>query len=243
MNGIITPVRTPASAGRSDWRGAFTALRRLLADADDTTQAFKLMRALNAGSTRKGFARLLTTAEGGRIAYRRVELAEQFSDPAFISRFAPDTVGGAYAAFLGRTGYSAKGLAAISRVDDPARDAEHPIAWYGRRMRDTHDIWHLLTGYRADAPMGEACLAAFTYGQTRGPGWALLTLGVAAKAMRSPLRWKALRSLWEGYRHGRAAAWLPGEDYERLLDEPLADARRRLGIATPEAYLSLDAIL
>jgi ubiquinone biosynthesis protein COQ4 len=34
-----------------------------------------------------------------------------------------------------------------------------------------HDIWHVLTGYRRDA-LGEACLVAFSYAQTRGLGWA-----------------------------------------------------------------------
>ncbi len=44
------------------------------------------------------------------------------------------------------------------------------------------------------------------------------------------------RSVIEGYRRGRKAAWLPGEDYEALLHEPLEAARKRLGIAEAPAY-------
>jgi ubiquinone biosynthesis protein COQ4 len=233
---------TAIPSGRSDWRGALIALRRLMADASDTTQAFRIMRALNAPSLKAGYARLLSTRQGGRIAYRRVELAERFSDPAYVAQFGADTVGGAYAAFLRKTGFSADGLAMVSRQDDPLREAEHPLAWYGRRMRDTHDIWHILTGYPADAPLGEAGLAAFTYGQTRGRGWALVTLGVAFRALRVPQRRAVWAALWEGLRNGRRAAWLPGEDYETLLSEPLAEARDRLGIAHPKAYWALGAI-
>ena len=38
---------------------------------------------------------------------------------------------------------------------------------------------------------------------------------------------------------GRKAKWLLGEDYDRLLAEPLDRARARLGIGTPTAYLAM----
>lgn len=223
---------------RKDWRGAFAALRQLLSNAGDTAQVFRIMRALNAGTAKTGYERLLRTAEGGRIAYRRTELATLFADPEFTGRFPEGSVGAAYARFLADTGYSAQGLAMISREDDPSRDAEHPYAWFGRRTRDIHDIWHILTGYRADDPLGEACLVAFSYAQTRGLGWALIALGSAAKAWRTPGGKPAVKAIWQGYRNGRGAAWLQGEDYERLLSEPLAAARERLRIAPCTAYLA-----
>ena len=225
---------------RRDWRTAFSALRRLLSDANDTAQVFRIMRALNAGTAKAGYERLLGTQEGGRIAYRRAELAERLSDPAFIAGLPEGSVGAAYAAFLRNTGYSAKGLAAVSRTDDTARDAEHPYAWFGRRIRDTHDIWHILTGYRADDPLGEACLVAFSYAQTGGLGWAFIALGGIIRALRTPGGKPAARAILEGYRIGRRAAWLPGEVYETLLREPLEDARNRLGITPPVRYRALN---
>ena len=237
---------TPASlisadiSGRKDWRTAFAALRRLLSDANDTAQVFRIMRALNSGTAKSGYERLLRTQEGGRIAYERVELAERFSDPAFVRGFPDGSVGAAYAEFLARTGHSAEGLVAVSRADwDISREALHPYAWFRRRMRDIHDIWHVLTGYRADDPLGEACLVAFSYAQTRGLGWGLIALGAGFRAVRSPIPGPALRALYQGYRHGRRAAWLLGEDYERLLAEPLAHARQRLGIGEPTAYRAI----
>jgi hypothetical protein len=47
------------------------------------------------------------------------------------------------------------------------------------------------------------------------------------------------KAIWEGYRNGRRAAWLQGEDYERLLAEPLAATRDRLGIAVAAIYEGL----
>lgn len=226
-----------------DWRGAVAALRRLLSNPNDTTQVFRIMRALNAGTPKAGYERLLRSAEGGRIAYQRVELAERLCDPAFIASFAQGSVGAAYAAFLHETGYSADGLAAVSQADDAGRAAEHPYAWFGRRTRDAHDLWHILTGYRANDPLGEACLVAFSYPQTGGLGWAFLAIGSGLKALRSPHRKLAIKALWEGYRHGRRAAWLNGQDYERVLAEPLDRARSRLGLREPTAYYALQAVL
>jgi ubiquinone biosynthesis protein COQ4 len=228
---------------RKDWRSAVAGLRRLLSNPNDTTQVFRIMRALNAGIPKAGYERLLRSAEGGRIAYQRVELAERLSDPTFIGSFAPGSVGAAYAAFLGETGYSADGLAAVSQADDASRAAEHPYAWFARRTRDAHDIWHILTGYRANDPLGEACLVAFSYPQTGGLGWAFLAIGSGLKALRSPHRKLAIKALWEGYRNGRRAQWLAGQDYERVLAEPLDRARQRLGIREPVSYYALQKIL
>lgn len=232
--------RTPINPGqplRRDWAGALSALRKLLADADDTTQVFRIMRALNADVSQKNYRRLLSEPRGGRIAYRRVELAELFGDRAWVDSLPAGSVGAAYRDFLDRTGFSAKGLADISVADVPeARDIEHPYAWFGRRERDLHDIWHVLTGYTAEEPLGEACLVAFSYAQTKGLGWAFIGAGAALKSIRQTGNTLFARAVLEGYRHGKRADWLHGEEYERLMAEPLEAARTRLNIADPVAY-------
>jgi len=229
-------------AASNDWRTALRSVRRLLADASDTAQVFRIMRALNTKSNRAGYDRLLSTPEGGRLAYERVELAERLADRAYIDSLPAKSVGAAYRQFLGRTGFTANGLAEVSRSDDLVLDAAHPYAWFGRRTRDIHDIWHVLTGYRADDPLGEACLVAFSFAQTRGPGWALIAIGAAIKAWRTPGGKPAVRAILEGYRHGRRAAWLQGEDYELLLAEPLEHARARLRISPAHAYRAFTPI-
>src|SRR5262249_48022013 len=129
--------------------------------------------------------------------------------------------------------------ASVSRANNRTIDEQHPYAWYARRTRDVHDIWHILTGYRANDPMGEACLTAFSFAQTGGLGWAMIAAGAALRALGTPSRGRVFAAIWEGYRNGRRAAWLPGEDYETLLAEPLGAARTRLRIPEPTAYLAL----
>jgi len=225
----------PEIYGR-DWRTALRALRKLLGNGDDTTQVFIIMRALNGSSTPKGYDRLLRTPRGARMAYDRVELADRFSDQTFVASFAPGTVGAAYRDWLAETGYSAAGLADISNLERHEEIVRHPYAWFGRRTRDVHDIWHVLTGYKADETMGEAALVGFSYAQTGGLGWAFIAAGAALKSLSVAKSTLFARAVLEGYRNGKRAAWLLAEDYEALMHEPLEAARQRLGIPEPVAY-------
>jgi ubiquinone biosynthesis protein COQ4 len=232
----------PGTTGRRDWRTAVDAIRKLMANGDDTTQVFRIMRALNVGNAPMNYARLIATEQGGRLAYERTELAHLFSQPDYARQFAPGTVGAAYGHFLDSTGYSADGLVEVSRINKE-EDLLHPYAWFGRRVRDTHDIWHVLTGYKADESMGEAALVAFSYAQVGGLGWAFIGGAAALKSIRVTGNTLFARAVWEGYRHGRKATWISGEDYQLLLHEPLEAARARLNIATPVAYLKAQAAL
>src|SRR5580704_13363607 len=214
---------------RRQWGVALKALRRLLNDKEDTGQVFEIMGALNGDSTAKNYRRLLETPNGGRLAYEHVELAPKLMDDAWLDTFAPGTVGAAYREFVRSENISAEGLAEISRARQSKVEQAHPHAWFGRRTRDSHDLWHILSGYHRDG-LGEACLVAFSYAQTRSLGWALIAIGVALRSRQ------ATGVIWQGYQRGKAAAWLAGEDYVQLMNEPLEAARRRLNITPPTLY-------
>jgi ubiquinone biosynthesis protein COQ4 len=232
-----TPAYRPIAA-KLDWANALRALRRLLDDKEDTTAVFEIMRALNGTSTAKAYEKLLTTPQGGRIAYERAEFAERLMDDVWLDSLPDGSVGAAYRSFIREEQLSAEGLAEISRKGETAVDERHPWAWMGRRTRDVHDLWHILSGYHRDA-LGESCLVAFSYAQTKGLGWALIALGAAHRTGRSAYPFR--KAIWQGYQRGKAAKWLLGEDYERLMAEPLEAARRRLNITPATIYNSIPA--
>jgi len=218
---------------------AFRAVRRLLADKEDTAQVFEIMRALSGRAIPNGYRRLMSTPEGGRIAYERDEFAERLLDPAWLGRFGPGTVGAAYRDFIAPRGLSAEGLAEESRkVPEADVDAAHPLAWYARRMRDVHDVWHVLTGYGTDA-LGEVCVVAFSYAQTRSLGFAVIALAGARDLQKAAPAVPYGRAVREAWRNGRAAAWLPAVDYPALFALPLDEARRTLKIAPNAAYQAI----
>ena len=234
----------PLRTGRPklDWIHAVRSLRRLLADKEDTTQVFEIMRALNGTATSRGYLKLLETGQGGRIAYERVELARLLMDDAWLDGLPAGSVGAVYREFVRSERLSAEGLAEVSRTGAPSIEEAHPYAWFGRRTRDVHDIWHILSGYGRDA-LGESCLVAFSYAQTKGLGWALIAVGAALRSREGPPDQPYRKAIWQGYRRGKAAAWLLGEDYQRLLAEPLEAACRRLNITPPTVYDSIPSHL
>ena len=219
---------------------ALRALKKLIADKEDTRQVFEIMQALSGRSIEKGYGRLLRTPQGGRLAYQRQELAALLSDSAWLKTLPAHSVGAAYLRFTTSENISAEGLAMESRkAHGGEADVEHPYAWYGRRLRDIHDIWHVLTGYGRDA-LGEACVVAFSYAQTKSLGFGFIAIAGAHQIKRALPQEPVVKAVWQAYRNGAKAAWLPGQDYETLLAEPLEAARARLTISRPAAYLAVD---
>lgn len=217
---------------------ALRAFRKLIRNKEDTAQVFEIMRALSGRSVSRGYNRMLRTMEGGRQAFLREELAAKLDDPAWLARFEPGTVGAAYRAFREERGFTADGLAEIERQVIPVTDAPHPVIWYSRRLRDVHDIWHVLTGYGTDA-LGEACVVSFSYGQTRNLGFAFIGWGAAREIQREVRTVPARRAVWQAYRNGKAARWLPALDYEALFEQPLEAVRARLNIRPADIYESV----
>ncbi|MBX3480819.1 MAG: ubiquinone biosynthesis protein [Caulobacter sp.] len=220
---------------------AFKAISRLMKDKEDTHAVFDLMRALSGKTIPKGYARLIKSPQGGRIAYYREELAERLMDRPWLDSFAPGTVGAAYRDFIDERGFTADGLAEISQdTPDAQIEAAHPLVWYGRRMRDLHDVWHTLTGYRTDA-LGEACVVAFSYSQTGALGFKVIAEAASLKLSRSGNGQPYAAAIRQAFRHGKAAAWLPEVDYPALFAEDLEAARARLNIKSPTIYQSIPA--
>ena len=240
---VQSPIRPPESqiAYRMEPGRALRAFRRLVADKEDTRQVFEIMRALAGRSFPRGYARLLKTAEGGRQAAQGVEFADCLQDREWLRSLPSGSVGAGYLAFIAPRELSAYGLAEESRkLRDTDIDTQHPVAWYARRLRDVHDVWHVLTGYETDA-LGEACVVAFSYAQTRSLGFALIAAGAGLEFGRTPNGGVYAKAIWQAFRHGRRAAWLPALDYQALFSEPLDDARARLGISRPTAYEAIPA--
>jgi ubiquinone biosynthesis protein COQ4 len=219
---------------------AFRSLRKLIANKEETVHVFEIIKALSGKSIFNGYQRMLTIPEGARQAYLRPEMAARLSDDAWLATFAPGTVGAHYREFINLRSFAADGLVDESRKasDTADVDSAHPVAWFARRIRDIHDIWHVLTGYRTDT-LGEASILAFTHAQVKNRGIAFIVMAAAFEMTRSHPNLQYIRAMLEGYRHGKAAKWLPAEDYDALFAEPLEAARLRLNIQAPKIYESV----
>ncbi len=223
-----------------DLLAAGRAIGKLLANKEDTKAVFEIMRALSGATISKGYKKLLGTVEGGKIALAAQELQPILDDHATMATLPVGSVGRTYLEFVQGRKISAEGLADESRKTGNEIDAAHPYAWYARRMRDVHDLWHVLSGYETDA-LGEVCVVAFSYAQTKSAGFALIAAAGSNELQRLLPGHPVRRAAWQAYMNGRRAAWLPVQDYQALLREPLVDARKRLNIAAPTHYLAVPA--
>jgi len=212
---------------------AWRALSRLISDPEDTAQVFTIVRAMSGPSLERGFQRFIRLPFGRRVIEERLELLDSLRDRDALRALSPDSLGRAYLAFVESQNLSADGLVDASEAGQEQWDNPW-IERYGKRLRDMHDLWHTLTRYGRDE-LGELCLLAFTYAQTRNRGIGLIVL-VGALKLRRTFGRGVFRAAWRGFRDGRRAAWLPGQEWEALLARPIDEVRRELAIGAPLAY-------
>ncbi len=216
---------------------AWRHMQRLIADKEDTEQVFHIIEALNGNAARRDFDRFLSTQAGqARLAERR-HLPTLLDDHDPIKALPEDTVGRAYVAFMEREGLSAAGLVAES--ESHRRTHQHyddDLLWFINRLRDTHDLYHVLTGYGRDA-LGEAALLGYTHSQHRGRGVSFIAyMGGREIAKYAPRDARIKDVIREGRENGKLAGRIIEQDIEALLREPLAEARKRLNIRKPVLY-------
>jgi ubiquinone biosynthesis protein COQ4 len=210
---------------------ALRAIRALHADPEDTRQIFVIFRALRGKSGVRLFERFQASRNGQRILAERRSLLPLLNDHAHLSGLPEGSFGRAYLAFMQAENLAADGLVVASEADETALSPE--VRFFRERLRDAHDLTHILTGYGRD-PLGELCLLAFMNRHSRNPGQLLI---IAMSWSRVPKF--ARGAVWEAYRHGGKARWLLDQDFEGLLARPLDDVRRDLNISPPLRYDAL----
>lgn len=217
---------------------AYKHMRALIADKEDTEQVFHVIEALNGDVVMRRFKEFAASPEGKRELEKMTYLPPILDDHEWIKSLPANTVGRAYVDFMEREGLSAQGL-----VEENQKYRQHEVehfddqlAWYMDRVRDTHDMFHVLTGYGRDA-LGEAGVLAFTYGQMGGNGLLFVSFMAAREVKKYLPEGKPMAVFREAKRAGKQSGMIMFEDIEALLREPLDAARKRLNIPEPTAYL------
>ena len=140
----------------------------------------------------------------------------------------PETLGGAFTRFLDRHRLDYR----LTEQPTPhTRDAD--AAWLLHRLRQSHDLWHVLFGVGTRGHE-EVLIHAFSLGQTGVPTSAMIVLLGGVKHMVLERRWGALAAVRRAYHSGRHARPLLGVYWERRWHDTLTDVRVRFGI-TPHA--------
>ncbi|MFT5040566.1 MAG: ubiquinone biosynthesis protein COQ4, partial [Hyphomicrobiaceae bacterium] len=202
---------------------------------DDTNQVFIIIRALSGDSFEKLYQRVLAYPDGDRILRERTDILSILTNRAALMDLPEGSLGNSYARFMETEQISADGLVEASNEDqneDYFLDARASVL--SKRLRDTHDLWHVVTGFGRDL-IGEAGLLAFVYAQLRNRGIGFI-VAVGAVKLRSGGHPEAPGFIADGYRRGKRAKLLAAADWEALLPLPLDEVRARLGVEPTKHY-------
>ena len=212
---------------------AWRSLQRLIANPDDTARVFEIIDALSGNNDQTLFKRFRGTETGRRVLSEERDILATLSARDALLELPVGSLGHTYAEFMNREQISADGLVDASEVPGEEPDADPDGERFGALLRDTHDLWHVVTGYNRDL-IGEASLLSFTYAQIKNRGIGVI-VAMAWWLARGEER-HGRRMIREAYKRGKKAAWLPGADWEALLPVPLDEVRRRLGVGEPPSY-------
>lgn len=200
---------------------AIKAIRALLADPEDTRQVFYIGLVMNRGKYPQFLARFTFDDEGARLLRERPAIDTAHVDFDALRALPDGTLGREYTRFLDAHGLDPD-------LFQPPPGLPEVPAYIGQRLRQVHDLWHVLTGYETDVE-GEVALQAFTWAQTGMPSAAMLAIVAGARFWPSKPG-IAARAV-EGFRRGSRARFLPPLRIEDHFERPLEDVRRELGLA------------
>lgn len=123
---------------------------------------------------------------------------------------------------------SAQGLDPESTIDHS--EINSASSYIKHRMRETHDIIHVLTGFGVDAS-GEMGVLAFGLAQNRHPLAVLLILGTLLKALQEDVDLTPiLKAISKGFKLGLSAQTAVAFKLEDEWQRPIEDWRVDIGL-------------
>lgn len=216
---------------------AWRHLSNVRKDKEQTDQIIGVFDALPWRAATEAAVTFLTSPEGQAIYQREPNLPDILDDHDALRQTPKGSFAHAYCDFMEREGLTAAGLVAATGDDRNGQPLfKDGVEWYNDRLRDTHDILHILTGYERD-PLGEQCLLGYLFHQRPSPGHLVIsTAGVLL--MRVQVRTKApiLRALAEAHRHGRLCTRIVEQSIRDILPMQLTEVRKRFNVPEPLWY-------
>ncbi|MBD1845842.1 hypothetical protein H6F89_21020 [Cyanobacteria bacterium FACHB-63] len=133
-----------------------------------------------------------------------------------------DSLGFYYAAEMKRTGLQPDFYRKITVEDD--------YSYIALRMRQTHDIWHIVTGFDTNFA-DEMALQAFTLAQTRSPLAVAILAATITYALKSSIPLNPLvERMQQGWKMGENAHPFLAQKWEKDWEKPLSEWRADLNI-------------
>lgn len=204
---------------------ALRGLRAMVRIAMDPTNLDEVFVLANLAEESRDLARLVADLRADPRFAETLRVRPRLGrvDQDALARLDEGTLGRAYADFM-----SARGL---RHEDLELVEGERDIDFVRNHLRETHDLWHVLTGFDTDVA-GELGVQAVYLAQFNSPlPILLLTVGMLNTLVRgrgeAPRRVEAIA---RGFLIGKRARSLFGVDWAARWDRPLDALRAELGV-------------
>jgi len=201
---------------------AMRALAKIVADPEQTELVLEFSNLINAGRRDDRLGFFFDDPAGAKLYAEGRALDSKTIDLDRLAALPEGTLGHAYAHFM-----KAHGLTP-DVFDGPPPEVRDPHAAYViQRIRQTHDLWHVVTNAETD-PAGEVALQAFTFAQLHAPSSGILALVGTLRGLRQTRQ--IVRDAVELYRTGARARKLAVFAWEDHWETPITEVRRLLGL-------------
>ncbi len=199
---------------------------KLAANPNDTVLVFKLQeRLFNSISPRARAEALEFISQTPAI---KQALDEQYLAPSYkvedLANCEPGTLGYAYYRHMHDNGFTPDFFPQVPQIDK--------LAYFELRMRQTHDIWHVLTGFGPSIE-DEVGLQSFYAAQMPGPAFnaILVSAGLMHGVMHNmPLIKPIVNSISKGWQQGQAAKHIQAAKWEEMWNKSLDEIRQEYNI-------------
>jgi ubiquinone biosynthesis protein Coq4 len=215
-----------------DLAGVVIQMGRLIAQPTRLPPVFALDRHLVRQGDDAHFVPVLTHIRRSPLAVDAFRRQPRLGavDLDALSRLPAGTLGHEYARFVRENRLDPDDIPRKRVL--PGRDIDYLVA----HLYETHDLWHVATGYGTDVA-GELGLQAF-YAAHYPATMSLLVIacGLINAALFDIRDWdRRMAAVSEGYAAGRAARPMVGFEWNRRWEQPLEELRAELGIRSVPA--------
>ena len=193
---------------------------------------FRIIDALKGSSASRAVERLAQNDENKALLINKPSILEALGACGIDST---DSLGSTYRKFVSTESISAEELINESKVSPYTGYRSLDEKWMGERLRDIHDLFHVITGYGRDA-LGELCLLAFTNAQHYNRGIALVIFMGRRQYLRDHPKLPIDACLDEARNLARKSLWLPGVSWEQKLELPIKQVREHCRLFHPVIY-------
>ncbi|MFO0658397.1 MAG: Coq4 family protein [Polyangiaceae bacterium] len=208
--------------GWQRWAVGLSALRVLMNDPDRTDLVLVMGTHINASAAPGMLAQFNESESGRKLLNDRPAIDRTTVSLDELAKLPEGTLGREYARMMRDNGLTPD-------IFSPPDNVAHPdVVYISQRLRQVHDLWHVLTGYSTDVA-GEVELQAFTYAQIQAPSSLLIATLGSLRYRKSGGR--LFSRAWAAYRRGQRAHGLATFNYEDHWATPVSELKQILGIA------------